>query len=310
MRLPAIMYVTIGKIEQWIEIGGDGSDRPVLLYLHGGPGGSSRPMTEAWRPWQRHFTVVHWDQRGTGLTLNRNGEAGCGRLTIAGMAEDAIELVEFLRSHLRRDKIVLVGHSWGSILGIHVLKRRSDLFAAYVGTGQAVDMRRNEEINFARQMAQAMATRNEAAMTELREIGPPPYAERTKIGILRQWADELATGTGDNVKPRPSPLPAGFGPDDFAIMMRGFHFSGEQLFDELRAADLTALGTEFSVPMFFFEGTHDQQTPIELAEEYFTRIVAPHKEFIRFEGCHHFVAMNRPDDFLRELVSRVLPILA
>ncbi len=112
------------------------------------------------------------------------------------------------------------------------------------------------------------------------------------------------------MKPRPSPLPDGFGPDDFALVMRGFHFSGGQLFDERSAVDLPVLGLQFSVPMFFFEGMEDQQTPMALAEEYFDAIVAPHKEFVRFPGCHHFVVMNRPDDFLRELVNRVLPVLA
>jgi pimeloyl-ACP methyl ester carboxylesterase len=223
------------------------------------------------------------------------------------MVEDAIELIEFLRGHLHADRIVLVGHSWGSILGVHVVKRRPDLIAAYVGTGQVVNMRRNEASNYARQMAQAEATHNEAALTALRGIGPPPYAERKSIGVLRHWADELATGTGDAVRPRPAPLPADFTADDFAKVMRGFHFSGDQLFDELSAVDLPALGLEFSVPVFFFHGTDDQQTPMELAEEYFQRIRAPQKEFVPFIGCHHFVAINRPDDFLRELVGRVLP---
>jgi pimeloyl-ACP methyl ester carboxylesterase len=63
------------------------------------------------------------------------------------------------------------------------------------------------------------------------------------------------------------------------------------------------------MPVFFFEGTRDQATPIELAEEYFANIVAPHKEFIRFEGCHHFVVMNRPIDFLKELLTKVRPWL-
>lgn len=305
------MYVTIGRIEQWIAIGGDGTAaRPILLYLHGGPGGSSRPTMTAWEPWHRHFTVVHWDQRGTGLTLEKNGEAGCGRLTIARMVDDAIELMEFLRRHLRAGKIVLVGHSWGSILGVHTLKRRADLVAAYVGTGQAVNMRRNEAINYARQKAQAEAARNEPALAALREIGPPPYAERKSIGVLRQWADELAAGTGDSVKPRPSPLPPNFSADDFAKIMRGFQFSGEQLFDELGGVDLPALGLEFSVPMFCFHGADDQQTPMELAEEYFERLSAPHKAFVPFAGCHHFVVMNRPADFLRKLVERVLPVLS
>lgn len=180
-----IMFILVGGIEQWIEIGGDDSANPVLLYLHGGPGGSSRPMMAAWRPWHRHFTVVHWDQRGTGLTLDKNGDAGCGRLTIAGMVQDAIELIEFLRGHLRQQKVLIIGHSWGSILAIHLLKRRPDLIAAYVGTGQVVNMRRNEETNFARQIAQAEAQSNEAALAALRAIGPPPYRDHANIRMLR-----------------------------------------------------------------------------------------------------------------------------
>jgi pimeloyl-ACP methyl ester carboxylesterase len=77
----------------------------------------------------------------------------------------------------------------------------------------------------------------------------------------------------------------------------------------LNAIDLPSLGTAFDVPIFFFQGSHDQQTPIELAEQYLDSIVAPHKELVRFEGCHHFVVMNRPDAFLRELLARVRPLL-
>jgi pimeloyl-ACP methyl ester carboxylesterase len=77
----------------------------------------------------------------------------------------------------------------------------------------------------------------------------------------------------------------------------------------LNAIDLSALGPAFSMPIFFFEGTHDQQTPIELAEEYFATISAPRKGFVRFEACHHFVVMNRPDLFLRELLTHVRPLL-
>ena len=82
------MYVTIGGIEQWIRIGPTGPERPVLLYLHGGPGGTSVPAAAAWKAWEDHFTVVHWDQRGAGRTFARNGESGCGSLTIERMIQD------------------------------------------------------------------------------------------------------------------------------------------------------------------------------------------------------------------------------
>lgn len=303
------MYVLIGGIEQWIQIGADDPGNPVLLYLHGGPGGSSRPAAAAWKPWEQYFTVVHWDQRGTGMTLGKNGEAGCGALTIDRMVEDGLEVADFLINHLHMKKIVLVGHSWGSVLGVYMIKRRPDLFSAYVGTGQVVNLRRNEELNYAWQMARAQATHNTEALAALTEIGPPPYFERPKIRILRQWADKLALGDGDRVEPRPEPRPADFSAADVEPLMRGFQFSGDQLFEELSSVDLPSLGLRFDVPVFFFEGTEDQQTHIALAEQYFEAITAPHKEFVRFEGCHHFVVMNRPHDFLKELLARVHPLV-
>ena len=84
------MFIPIGGIEQWVQIGTENRDNPVLLYLHGGPGGSSRPAAGAWKPWERHFTVVHWDQRGAGRTFERNGEVGSGRLTVDRMVRDGI----------------------------------------------------------------------------------------------------------------------------------------------------------------------------------------------------------------------------
>jgi pimeloyl-ACP methyl ester carboxylesterase len=304
------MYVHIGGIEQWIQASGDNLDNPVLLFLHGGPGGSSRPAAAAWKAWERHFTVVHWDQRGAGRTFLRNGETGCGSLTIERMVTDAIEAAEFVASHLRKSNIVLVGHSWGSVLGVHMVKRRPDLFAAYVGTGQVVNMRRNEEFNYARELAQARAAGNETALAALREIGPPPYTDRAKIRVLREWADTLAQGLGDDPRPRPPVRPADLSAENIDSFLAGSRFSGNQLFGELCEVDLPALGLDFPIPMFCFMGTDDQQTPMELAEVWFTGITAPHKAFVRFDGCHHFAAMNRPDAFLEQLLGHVYPTLA
>lgn len=303
------MYVEIGGIEQWIEICGDNAANPVLLLLHGGPGGSTRMAAAAMKAWEDHFTVVHWDQRGAGRTLMRNGETGCGTLTIERMIADAVEIAEFLVTQLGTNKLVLLGHSWGSVLGTHVSKRRPDLVAAYVGTGQVVNMRRNEEINYRREAAQAHAASNSEAIAALNELGPPPYDDIGSIRVLREWADVLADGTGDDPHPRPPARPTNLTPDDVSALMAGFVFSGVQLFGELIDVDLAALGPDFQVPMFCFMGTHDQQTAIEPAEAWFDGINAPQKAFARLKGCHHFAVMNKPDAFLDLLLEHVLPVL-
>jgi pimeloyl-ACP methyl ester carboxylesterase len=301
------MYVKIGGIQQWLQVDTEEVSNPPLLFLHGGPGGSSWPAAAAWKTWQKYFTVVHWDQRGAGLTFGRNGAAQCGHLTIDRMITDGIEVVEFLRSYLGQEKIILAGHSWGSFLGVNMVKRRADLFSAYVGAGQLVNKKRNEEVNYERQLAQAEAAQNFAALAALRGIGPPPF-DRKSQRTLRQWADHLARGSGDDVQVRPSPRPLDLTATDVESIKQGRAFSRDELFEELSNADLTPLGFVFEIPMFFFHGTADQQTPIELAQQYFDAITAPVKAFVRFEGCHHFVVFNRPDLFLNELLAKVRPV--
>jgi pimeloyl-ACP methyl ester carboxylesterase len=310
------MFVSIGGIEQWVQVGdGTGAgaagvcDRPVLLYLHGGPGGTSVPASAAWRPWDEYFTVVHWDQRGAGRTFRRNGAEGCGSLTLDLMVRDGLEVVEYVLATLAPParRVLLVGHSWGTALGIHMLKRRPELFSAYVGTGQLVNMRENEDYNYWWTLRRAQLLGNTEALEAVRSLGAPPFTKWKNLQTLREWSDRLAEGDGDPLLPQPRPMPPDFTPDDVPPMMAGAEFSRRQLLAELFRIDLPALGLAFEVPMFFFHGACDHATPAELAERYCASISAPHKEFVRFEGCHHFVVMNRPGDFLRELVARVLP---
>lgn len=303
------MYVQIGGIEQWIQLGDYKAENPILLYLHGGPGGTSVPLSAAWRSWEEYFTVVHWDQRGAGRTFRKNGEAGCGILTVERMVQDGLDVVQFLTRTLEKPKIGLIGHSWGSVLGVLMLKRRPDLFSAFVGTGQQVNMRRNEEHNYQWALDQAARLDDREALQALQMLGPPPYTDFGSLLALRHSTDRLTDGNGDPPHPCPSPIAPDFTAEDVQFMQQGARFSRRQLLAELNGIDLPSLGTELDVPMFFFEGTHDHYTPIDLAEEYFSAISAPHKELVRFEGCHHFVVMNRPDDFLRELLTRVRPML-
>jgi pimeloyl-ACP methyl ester carboxylesterase len=170
-------------------------------------------------------------------------------------------------------------------------------------------MRRNEEYNYRRQLQQAERRGNQDALQALRTIGPPPYSEFSSLLTLREWTDRLTEGDGDPLQPQPTPIAADFTAEEVPAMQQGAAYSRKELLAELNAIDLPSLGPAFAVPIFFFEGTHDQQTPIELAEEYFSTISAPNKGFVRFEGCHHFVVMNRPDLFLRELLAHVRPLL-
>ncbi len=127
-------FVEIGGIEQWITIRGFDRGNPVLLFLHGGPGDATNPWGHvALRSWLKDFTVVQWDQRGAGRTFGRSGPSVAPTITIDRMAQDGIELTELLRRTLNVNKVVLVGHSWGSTLGVYMVKARPERLVR--GTG-------------------------------------------------------------------------------------------------------------------------------------------------------------------------------
>lgn len=129
-------YVTLGGIEQWISIRGEDRNNPVILLVHGGPGDATSLYGYALlRSWFKRFTVVQWDQRGAGRTYERDGPS-TPMVTIDRIVQDGIELSDSLRRELKKDRIVVVGHSFGSIVGLEMVKARPDLYYAFVGTGQ------------------------------------------------------------------------------------------------------------------------------------------------------------------------------
>src|SRR4029079_16095375 len=185
-------YVEIGGIQQWITIRGDDRRNPVLLFLHGGPGDAINPWAYAgFGGWSKHITVVQWDQRGAGRTFGKNSGAPAGSVTVARMTQDGIELAELLRRELGKDKLLLVGHSFGSILGLFMAKARPELFHAFVGTGQVADSRRNYAVAYAALLQKAQTLGDQQAIGELREIGSPPYANGRGYGVQRKWANRF-----------------------------------------------------------------------------------------------------------------------
>jgi pimeloyl-ACP methyl ester carboxylesterase len=181
-------YVTIGSIEQWVTIRGWDRDNQVLLFLHGGPGDVASHWTFGlFAPWEKQFTVVQWDQRGAGKTLRKTGRSVAPTMTVDRMVQDGIELSEYLRKHLGKDKIVIVVHSFGSRLGIGMVRARPDLFYAYVGTGQVADETRNYFAAYDALLKKAQTAGNQQALDDLRRVGPPPYKSYEGYGVQRRW---------------------------------------------------------------------------------------------------------------------------
>ena len=303
-------FVTVGGIEQWITIRGWDRDNPALLFLHGGPGDVTNPWTFAlFAPWQKHFTVVQWDQRGAGRTLRKSGRAVAPTISVDRMVQDGIELTEYLRKHLGKEKIIIVAHSFGSILGLRMAKARPDLFYASVGTGQVADSTRSSSVAYDALLKKAKAVDDQRAIEELSHVGPPPYESSDGFRVQHKWAnafegaDEFLYGTLGLTLVAP-----GNSVQDINDSVEGQMLSADRLVPQTKSIGPAELGLEFSIPIFVFQGEQDFTTPTALARHYLESIKAPRKAFVPISGGGHFAVFVHSDQFLQELVGRVRPL--
>jgi pimeloyl-ACP methyl ester carboxylesterase len=207
-----------------------------------------------------------------------------------------------------KKKIIVVCHSFGSILGLRMVRARPDLFYAYVGTGEVADETKNYTAAYDALVKKAQATDNQQALEELKSIGPPPYSSGRGYQVQRKWsnrfegADQFLYGTLGLTLVAPGNSVADINDDADGQLL-----SGEHLVPQARSATMKDLGFEFSLPVFFFQGTEDFTSPTALARQYFEEIKAPQKEFVPISGGHFAVFMNS-DQFLKELDARVRPL--
>jgi pimeloyl-ACP methyl ester carboxylesterase len=297
-------------MEQWVTIRGPDRANPVLLFLHGGPGDVTSCWTFAlFAPWEEHFTVVQWDQRGAGRTLKKSGTAAAPTLTVERMAHDGIELAEYLRKHLGKEKIIVVAHSFGSLLGLEMVRARPDLFYAYVGTGQVGDETRNYAVAYDALLNKARAVGNQRAIDELTAIGPPPYPSGSGFRVQWKWANAFEGADGFIASTLGLVLVApGCSVEDINNSGAGQSFSAEQLVPQTKSKGPKELGLKFSVPMFFFQGAEDFTSPTALAADYLKALQAPRKKFVAIRGAGHFAVFMHSDQFLEELIKHVRPL--
>ena len=305
--------VPIGGSRQWISIRGLNRANPVLLMIHGGPGSPTMPISWAFQtPWEDFFTVVQWDQRGIGKNfLTADTTALAGTLRVERMVTDAEEMVAHLRTRLGKEKIVVLGFSWGSQIGLMLAQRKPEWLHAYVGVGQASDG--GEEHLYRRLLDLADRSGNKVAQAELKAIAPYPGPEVKLPSIImtRKWARFFNGGW--------------YGRPDFNL-----YFALPEWAPEYSQADVSAgraaiqwaernlVGDMFEksfdhlepmrLPVLFLMGRHDLHTPYAPAKELFDRIQAPGKKFITFERSAHFPMFEESGRFLLTLVEEVLPL--
>lgn len=308
-----LQSLDINGVEQWVSIRSRNPTNPVLLVVHGGPGWVAMPTSWYFaQGWDEYFTVVQWDQRGAGKSYDINA---LDTLSIEQMRRDLDTVVGWIRSETRQDRIFLLGHSWGSLLGLDMARRHPEWLYAYVGAGQVVDMRESERRGWAWAMQKARERGNSDAVAELQSIAP--YAEGsaavsiTDLYVQRKWVNFFG-GAAYN---RPDAgfeaaamaLSPEYTDDNLRDVWKAQATSVERLMPEIMDISVSSL-TDLRVPVILLLGRHDVNVSAQVAAEWFDRIQAPAKKLVWFEHSAHEMLVEEPGKVFLTLVNEVRPL--
>lgn len=315
------LYIELGGIEQFVQIRGEDTSNPVIIFLHGGP---AFPISYLSYYYQQDlisdYTFVSWDQRGCGRTYYKNDEDQTS-LNTKQLLLDLDELVDYAQNRFNKDKVIIIGQSWGSILGTQYILSHPENVSAYIGVGQAVDF--NSGKIFAA----------EQAMMQAENLGNHEDVEILNDAILKFSSSKSAAETDiDNIdkmnrtiqKYLPAKKQISLGRQAFiglsspemniedlrwfinAINTKTLFHLVEPLIDySYYEFDALKLSSSFEVPMYFIQGEDDWITPTAMVEDYFDTVSAPEKELILMQGCGHTPFLDDPAEFA-DSVKKVL----
>lgn len=304
--------VPLSGIPQVVSVRGRNRANPVLLFIHGGPGTPLAPTSWMWqRPIEEFFTVVQYDQRGAGRSyrLTEPDELRPA-MGIDQYVQDAAELVEWLKVELNIDRVILVGHSWGTVVATTLAHRRPDLVDAYLGIGQVIDFRAGEKASYAWLRSQAATRKDDQATKELETLAPYPGEQPLnwdKMAIHRKWVERyggFAAGRSDcDYYTQGEVTSVDYRGENLRSTTEGNQLSLEMILPQLFDVDLTDL-TSFEVPILQFLGRHDQMTPPEPVTRWMSGVTAPRTGIEWFEDSAHMLMYEEPGHFLTALVQQ------
>lgn len=313
-----ISKVNIGGTRQSILIRGERRSNPVLLYLHGGPGTTEMtPFRIYQKELEHYFTVAVWEQRGTGKSFSP--DIPVESMTIDRFVEDAREVTEYLLREFGKEKIAVAGHSWGSALGLLLVRKYPEYYYVFAGSGQMVNPALGEALGllFIREQAGG----DPKAEAELAALdAPDPYltidengAWYEKVKTQRKWLVKLGGEVFNasdssllfNLKTLTAPE---YSPVDYINFGRGSVFSLKAMWPQVMQLDFTRDVPEVQVPVFFLQGRHDRNTPASLVEEYYRQLKAPLKELVWFENSGHHPMYEEAAKYTALMVELVLPL--
>lgn len=283
----------------YLLVRGDDAHAPVLLWLHGGPGGAERPLFRLYNgSLERRFVVAYLDQRGAGRSYDP--EADPKALTIARHLADLDLVVDHLRRSLGREKVILVGHSWGSALGLLYAKAHPEKVAAVVGVAQVVTPLAADRAQVAWAEAEARRRGDEKALKILADLPGPPFRAEDELRL-----ESVVGRYGGIYHHKPSfslalirAVAAGYvSPGEIPRMIHANNVSLDAMAEEIGRLDLARDVPALAVPIAFLLGRYDHHVDAGLATAYFERLQAPAKRLMWFEGSAHNIPFEEPARF-------------
>lgn len=279
---------------------------PVLLWLHGGPGGAERPLFRYFNAdLEKHFVVAYWDQRDAGRSFDPKTDPR--RLTIARHIADLDVVVDHLRHVFGRDKIVLIGHSWGATLGLLYAQSHPDKVAVFIGVAPLVSSRAAQQSQYDFVQYEARRRHDNSALQQLAALGPPPHPTATQVLAMDALAQRY--GAVFHVQPNQAwVLTSGVfkglvTPWEIPRFIHANKLSLEAMTPELLSLDLRRKVTHLDMPVFFFLGRYDRHVDATLAASYLEALRAPRKGLVWFEQSAHNIPFEQPALFNATVLS-------
>lgn len=296
--------IEIGGMEQWVMVRGEDHSNPVLLWLHGGPGAAQMPVHRAFnKELEEKFVVVHWDQRGAGKSNHRGfSEAS---MTLDRFIEDVREITQYLKEHFDQERIFLLGHSWGTQIGILAVQRYPNDYHAYISVAQVVHPQRAEEISYKWLKSQVDEHGSRRQKRKFNKLGQPLYDEHDRYVTFAKMKDSFG-GSMDVSMGRLAWISFGakeYTIGDYVKWLRGANRGSGPMWEESRDFNLFRDIPYLEVPVWFIVGSNDYNTPVVLVQEYCEFVDAPQgKELIIMEGTSHAPFLGDPAKFNKEVV--------
>lgn len=294
--------------KQWISIRCWDKNNPVLLFLAGGPGGTQMAaVRHELMELEKHFVVVNWDQPGSGKSYYAEKTHN---ITAETYIQDGYALTEYLTKRFSKNKIYLIGESWGSALGVFLVNKYPQSYHALIGTGQMIDFAETERMDYAMAMDIAKNNGDTEIVEKLTANGEPPYYGKNvtwKSAVYLNYLSMVMTNNPKIHNPGYNTLRDICSPEygllDKINYFRGIVYTYNHVYQQLYGIDMRTGYTKLEVPVYFFLGRHDINAPTVLVEEYERILDAPDKKIVWFEYSGHSPWINERDKFVREVLS-------